>query len=561
MQAAEVAIRTLTDGGVTYFAGMVGSTNTPLVAAVGRTPGARYIPVRHEQVAASIVDATARLTRRPGCILLHSGSGTLAASLGIAAAARESTPMIVLTGTQERQAALRGYSQTTDVLTPLQALTKWQYRVERPADVSEIMRRALIEATTGRPGVVQIDLPIDISNADCDAPPRNTTVYEAPLFRARPLAADIARTAELLQDAKRPVLVVGGGAVYSGVGDGLRRLAERLGAPIVNSATCRGVVSEDHPLSLGPSGMVGRPPSGRAIADADLVITIGSRLSDIQTGRGAFLPAGAPIVQVNIDPTELGRLFSVALGIAADARAFVDDLNAALDSGAASVPADRATWTAGLRRDVDTWRERLLAGARRNGKVQPEEVVHGLIQALPDDAVLSYGAGDHTFYGTTVPARAEQKHLVSSAFGTMGSGLAYAIGAKLACPDRPSVALLGDGELMIQLGDLETLVREKLPVVVVVLNNFRLGSQWLRMAGAGDPKAVEHGNPSFARLGELFGCDSHCVDKPGQFLEAFRRGLASGRPTLIEVLTDPDTHPPVASSGSSHEWGYLKQSS
>jgi thiamine pyrophosphate-dependent acetolactate synthase large subunit-like protein len=257
MKAAEVAIQTLTDGGVRYFAGMVGSTNTALVAAVGRTPGARYIPVRHEQVAASIVDATARLTRRPGCILLHSGSGTLAASLGIAAASRESTPMIVLTGTQERQATLRGYAQTMDVLTPLQALTKWQYRVERPADVSEIMRRALIETTTGRPGVVQIDLPIDISNANCDAPPRNTTVYEAPLFRARPLAADIARAAELLKGAKRPVLVVGGGAVYSGIGISRSSIkgADNL---VMGEASCSSVTTSRKNCRRGLA--FGKPP-------------------------------------------------------------------------------------------------------------------------------------------------------------------------------------------------------------------------------------------------------------------------------------------------------------
>jgi thiamine pyrophosphate-dependent acetolactate synthase large subunit-like protein len=323
-------------------------------------------------------------------------------------------------------------------------------------------------------------------------------------------------------------------------------LAERLSAPIVNSATSRGIVSEDHPLALGPSGIVGDPACGDALRTADLLLAIGSRLSDIQTARGTLLPAGVPIVQVNVDPSEIGRIHPVALGIAADARAFLDDLNAYLDEAPLAVPDERRQWASALRHGVDAWSAAWLAAAPDNGKLQPQEIVRALTDVLPDDAVLSYGAGDHTFYGTTVPARGRQRHLVSSALGTMGSGLALALGAKLVHPERASVACLGDGELLLHLGDLETMVREELPLVVIVFDNFRLGSQRRRLAARGYAAAGDVRNPDFARLAELFGCDGYRVDQPGQIRAVLEQALASGRPTLIDALVDPETAPPGA---------------
>src|SRR5437763_1877144 len=303
MEACEATVRVLVEGGVRYFAGMAGSTVSPFIAAAARAPGARYVPVRHEHVAASLLDATARLTGRPGCVLVHSAAGTLAASLGGAAA-------------------------------------------------------------VGR-----------------------------------------------LRAARRATIVVGGGAAYSGAGGELQRLAERLCAPIVNSATTRGIVSEDHPLSLGPSGIVGDPASGDAIRTADLLLAIGSRLSDIQTARGALLPAAVPVIQVNLDPSEIGRVYPVTLGIAADARTFLEDLIRRLDEGELDVPAERREWARGLRRGADDWYAAWLAQAPDNGRLQAQEVVRSLAELLPDEAVLSYGAGDHTFYGTTVPAHGRQRHV------------------------------------------------------------------------------------------------------------------------------------------------------
>ncbi|MBI3966606.1 MAG: thiamine pyrophosphate-binding protein, partial [Chloroflexi bacterium] len=355
---------------------------------------------------------------------------------------------------------------------------------------------------------------------------------------------EIARAAALLGRAERPVILAGGGAAYSGAGAELRRLAERLSAPVVVEVTSRGVVPEDHPLVLGPAGIVGYPPAGAALRSADLLLAIGTRISDLPTARGTLLPENLAIVHVNLDPREIGRLHPAALGVVADARAFVAALNAHLDGVGLTVPSQRTAWAAELKRNAGTWREDWLASAPDNGRVQPHEIVRTLLDALPPDAFIAHGAGDHQFYGQMVPVRQLHGHLLSGTLGAMGEGVAYALGAKLVHSDRPVVACVGDGDLMLQLGDLETMVRERLAVTVVVFNNFRLGSQRPRMEAYGRVAGVDHGNPDFAKLAELFGCDGYRVDRPGQLRAVFERAIASDRPVLIDVIVDPDAQPP-----------------
>ena len=409
------------------------------------------------------------------------------------------------------------------------------------------IRRALAEATGGRPGVVHLDLPYDVSNAPLDAPRPDGQRYSVPLYRPAPTADDLARTVELLRGARRPLLVVGGGAVWSGAGAAVQALAERLGAPLVLSPTSRGLVAEDHPLCLGPSGIVGYPPASRALREADLLLGIGSRFSDLQTGRWTLIEAGVPIVQADLDPSEVGRHYPVAVGAACDARLFAEGLVAAIEGANLSADAERGEWTRSLRATVDDYRRTCLAEPTGDGEqVRPQEVVRTLVETLPRDAIVTMGAGDHGFWAALLPVYEPQAHLLSAGLGAMGCGLPLALGAKLARPERPVVAIVGDGDLMLQLQDLETMVREALPIVIVVFNNFQLGSQRPRMAATGVLTGVEHGNPDFAQLAQLFGAAGWRVDHPGAFGAALREALAADRPALIDVLLDPTLGAPRA---------------
>ena len=183
-----------------------------------------------------------------------------------------------------------------------------------------------------------------------------------------------------------------------------------------------------------------------------------------------------------------------------------------------------------------------------NGKVQPQEVVQSMM-TLPPETIFTHGAGDHGFYGYMVPVATPGAHLVSTRLGTMGSTLGLALGAKLARPEQTVVGCVGDGDFMLQIGDLETMARENLGVVMVVFNNFRLGSQRKRVEAYGTVMGVDHGNPDFARLAELFGCRGYRVDQPGSFDETFREALTTGAPCVIDVIMDPDARPPRIAAG------------
>ncbi|NKB58850.1 MAG: hypothetical protein GKS00_21170 [Alphaproteobacteria bacterium] len=545
MKVYEAVLDQLIGSGVKHFAGMVGSTNAPYAGSLASRNNARYIGVRHEQVAAAMMDATARLSGRPGCVMVHGASGLLAASLGIASSALDSTPMIVLSATQEKQAMENGWWQTTGVLGPLSDIAKWQTRVERPDQAVVAVRRALRESVSGRPGVAQIDLPIDVSTETLDPEETlpDTVPHAAPLLRSWPDPGAVATCVDLIHGAKQPVLLVGGGASYSGAGNALITLAERLHMPVVNTPTSRSAVPETHALVLGPSGIVGYEPIGHAIQEADLVLAIGSRLSDLQTSRGELLPAGAPIVQVDIDAAVVGRDHTPALGIVADARAFTEALNTALDKEDLSVPDARKQWVDSLTQRIDEWRGAWIDATPDNGLVQPQEMVSAL-WGLPPDTIYTHGAGDHGFYGFMVPVANPGAHLMSTRLGAMGCALGSALGAKLERPDQPVIACVGDGDLMLQLGDLETMVREHLAIVVVVFNNFRLGSQRKRVEAYGPVIGVDHGNPDFAKLAELFGCKGYRVDQPGQFEAALREAVATGEPCIIDAIIDPEARPP-----------------
>jgi len=544
MKVYEAVLDQLLGAGVTNFAGMVGSTSAPYASSLASRNEARYIAIRHEQVGASILDATARLSGRPGCLMVHGGSGLLAASLGIAAAALDATPMVVLSATQERRAMENGWWQTLDVLKPVADFVKFQTRVERPDQAIAAVRDALRESVSGKPGVAQIDIPIDVSVeelGDVKIPP--PLAVSAPLHRPSPDPAAVTEAVALIRKAARPVLLVGGGIVYSGAGAALLALAERLHAPVVNTPTSRGAMPESHPLVLGSSGIIGYEPIGDAIREADLVLAVGSRLSDLQLSRGELLRPDVPIIQAEIDAVTIGREYTPAVAVVSDAKAFAEAMNAALDGQALEIPEARREWTAALDARYAAWRADWIASEPDNGQMQPQEVVAELC-AQPLDTIFTHGAGDHGFYGFMAPVDPPGAHLQSARLGAMGCALGLAIGAKWERPDQPVICCVGDGDLMLQLGDLETLSRERLPVVLVVFNNFRLGSQRKRVEAYGPVMGVDHGNPDFAKLAELFECRGFRVDKPGQFAGALREALASGQPSIIDVIVDPEARPP-----------------
>jgi acetolactate synthase-1/2/3 large subunit len=545
MKVYEKILEQLIESVVVLYAGIVGSTSAPYVSSLAGRKNARYVAVRHEQVAAAIVDAAARLTGRPGCVMTHGASGALAASLGVAAAAADSIPMLFLSTTQQRIAMERGYWQALSVLSPMAGFVKWQTRIERPDRALEAVRQALIECVSGKPGVSQIDIPIDVSVAEYDGGHFGSVNCQTPTHRPCASQNDIARTIEMLKVCKRPVILLGGGVAVSGAGEQILRLARRLQAPIVNSPTSRGQVAEDDEICFGASGILGYEPIGDLIKESDLILALGSRLSDLQLARTDLIPVGAPIVQVNIDPVAIGRFHHVELGVLADVRQFAQQLNAALDlSPLPEADQARRDWIAAKAKRIKEWKKQWLASAPKNGYLQPQQIVEAMAEVVPRDAIHCHGAGNHGYYGYMLPVDPPGAHLVSARLGAMGCALGYGIGAKLVRPDQTVIVCIGDGDLMLQIGDLETLAREKLKVVVLVFNNFRLGSQYERVRSYGLVHGVDHSNPDFAKLADLFGCTGIRVESVERLGPALREALACDGPVIVDMIIDPESQAP-----------------
>jgi acetolactate synthase-1/2/3 large subunit len=541
----ESVVNYLDSANVRLFAGMVGSTSAPYVVEIAARKNMRYVPVRHEQVAAAMMDAVTRLDHRPGCLLTHGASGALAASTGIASAALDSVPMLVLSATQERRAMEKGWWQTSDVLQPMSSFVKWQTRVERPDRAVAAVRHALRAAVSGRPGVCQVDIPIDVSTADYDGPDFSKHEADIAVHRVLPDPELVGRVVQILNGANRVCLLVGGGATYANASIVLERLADILHAPVVNTPTSRGVIGEHHRLAFGPSGILGYEPANDVLQEADVLLAIGSRLSDLQTARGTLVSEHARIIQADIAPESLAQEGPVEVELVADALSFGEALLAHLAPCSAERSSLREKWVDSLRKRQKKWLDNWLSSETSvNGKIAPVEVVSDLMRLLPEDAILTHGPGDHGFYGYAVPVSGRGAHLVSSRLGVMGCALGYAMGARLVRPDQTIVACVGDGELMHQIGDLETMAREHLPAIVVVFNNFRLGSQRKRLELYGKPFGVEHGNPDFAKLAELHGIRGYRIDQPGSFSKAFADAMASGSAAVLDVIVNPESRPP-----------------
>src|SRR5262245_3147492 len=330
---AHQVIDGLARAGLTHVFGVVGTTTLPFLDALHDREDVRYVSVRHEQVGASAADGYARLTRRPGVVLVQGGSGVTNLLLSVCIAWKDRVPMLVLSGLQPQAKLGRDSWQEIDAVPIFQSVTKWAYRVTRPDEVPWALRRALIAATAGRPGPVLLEIPRDVSTQPAVGEVERgagagpvTTPWSRP--SAEP--ADVKAIAEAMSRAARPLLLLGGGVLWSGAVAAARALVGATGWPVVATDTSRGIVPEDHPACLGFPGRMGDKSADAALRDADCVLAIGARFTDVTTSDWTLPPAGATVFQVNVDPAALGRERPVALGVEADAARFLDALTAAL---------------------------------------------------------------------------------------------------------------------------------------------------------------------------------------------------------------------------------------
>jgi thiamine pyrophosphate-dependent acetolactate synthase large subunit-like protein len=515
--------RALAAHGVEVVWGIPGTHNLELYAGLADA-GIRHLSPRHEQGAAFAADGYSRVTGRVGVCVTTSGPGVLNAATGLAQAYSDSVPvLLVAAGMPLRHPGLGNgeLHEAKNLTGALEDLVAYAHRVTSVAEIPLAVAQAFARMTSGRPRPVVIEVPLDLlaEEADVDvaaaAPP-------PPEVAPNPGALDAA--AALLADAQRPAILAGGGA--AGAADELRRIAERLGAPVVCSINGKGTLPEDHPLSVGAGYAVGAVRE--LVDDADVVLVIGSELAPSDLWWGP-LELAAKAVRVDVDPVQAVTNAAPAVSVVADARLALTGLLERLGDRAADAPdahARGAHWREAFRdqasADAARWSwllEALAAALGRDGVV------------VADNAMVAYfGALE------MLPAYRPRSFLFPTGFGTLGYAVPAAFGAKVGRPDARVLALSGDGGLMFTVAELAAAAQARVALPIVVVDNRGYGEIRREMTERGDePLGVDFDSPDFAALGRALGCHGVRADSRDTLDEALGRAFAAERPTVIHV--------------------------
>jgi acetolactate synthase-1/2/3 large subunit len=487
--------------------------------------------------------AYARLTGKPGVCYGSSGPGVANLVPGIMEAQSACVPVIAIGSASNLGNAGMGAFQEVDQISIMKPLTKWCERITLPERAPWVMRRAFSLAANGKPGPVFIEIPKDIGLAEASIPEYIPSRYP---HRSSGDPQDMEEAAVLLMKAERPVMVVGGGAVSSRAFEEVRQLAELLGIPVMTTPSGRGIIPEDHPLALGLVGLYFTEVGEKAYADADLLITVGSRNEDFQSGQQQFFPKGAKYIQIDIDPHEIGRNWIPDAAVAGDAKLVLRDLTRLLRHRVKGKGLGNSRIGA-LLQAKEEYEERVKAECLTDSvPIKTKRVIRELNEVFGRDTILVNENGSQDLWSYYFPYYKVLDVNACVAPGEqtcMGGGIAAAIGAKLAMPERKVVCTTGDGAFQMFMKELPTAVQHGAPVTYVVLNNFSLG--WVKFSQkrrrdrsiATDFEV----QPNFVQVAEACECHGQRVERPGdirQALERASRANREGKPAVVEFIVD-----------------------
>jgi acetolactate synthase-1/2/3 large subunit len=550
LTGGQLVVETLRALGVGTVFGVPGGQTLAITDAILDAPDMRFVTARHEGAAACMADAVGRMTGRPGVCLATTGPGATNLLTGIGGAFRDSSPVIAITCNNRLADLDRDDAQAADHVAIFRPLVKWAKLVSHPATIVQVLQEAYLRATTGCPGPVLVDFARDaleatLDGALIDAVAATETVASAGRERSAGDPERVAVAAGLLADASAPVLWLGNGAKLSGAGEAALGLAERLSMPVITTFNGIGVVATTHPLVYGPLSRMGTELSTRVLADADVLLAVGNSLNAISTSRWSMeLPD--TIVQVDVDASTVGRYYAGrTLGVAGDARAVLDGLAAALRPGSTERAERRRLRLQELSRARTEWWARAATDVEsRSGTVSPATVVRATRDAVPDDTIAVFDAGNPGVWSYVWEIRRANTYLKPVGFGNMGFGLPAAIAASLVAPDTPVVAFIGDGSLGMSLGELETLARDGRSVCAVVMNDSGYGNirQEQLVHFGGRTIGVDFGEVNYADVARACGVDAVRVTDERSLVEAVSAAVASRRPFVVEVVIDPDVN-------------------
>jgi len=542
--AAQAIVDCLRREGIDHVFGIPGTMNLPILDVLRATPEIRFILTRHEQGAAFMAYGFARAVNRPTVVTATEGPGVTNLATGIGAAYKGYVPIISISGAQELWVREKDASQDIDQVTMHRSITKWAYSIPSATKAQEAVRRAFRVALAEPLGPVHLDISKDILLEKTEAEPIAPQAYR-PSSLPSCSSAELDRAAGLIEQAKKPVLLAGGGVLREDALAALQRLAESSGIPVATLQYHPDAFPTSHRLALGPLGRNGWSSANKAMPQADVVIAVGAHIDLFSTTfKYGIISREAKLIHHSPVATDIGVVFPVAQAVVGSTLSFIEGLSERLDK--------KWNWidVASARKDWDAERSRLLDHKAK--PILPPVVAHAMRQALPADGVMVLDAGNagkhmRLFMDTHQP----NTFMYISDWGSVGAGLPMAMGVKLARPSQPVMATVGDMGMMCNIGELETAVRERIPVVCVVFNDRGLGNEraFQKELYGGRIFGVDYGDVDFAALARVFGAYGERVEEPSGVLPAIKRALDSGLPAVVDVVIDQNALAAVVYKG------------
>jgi acetolactate synthase I/II/III large subunit len=561
---ANLLVKDLEARGVQHIFGLCGHTNIAVLAALEKS-SIRFVNTRHEQIAAHAADGYARAKRTTGVVLSHLGPGLTNAATGVANAALDSVPMVVIAGDvpshyfgkhPHQEVNLHADAAQYEIYRPF---VKRAWRADRPDLLPEIVDKAFHLAASGRPGPVLISVPMDVFSAQIDSHRFERRSGNATTYRKPSIDDETARhIVRLLLAAKKPVLYVGGGILLANAAQELHAFVDHLGIPVAHSLMGKGALPDDHPLTLGMTGFWGTQYINDTCRTADYILALGTRFceADCSSWEGAYTFNMPPtkLIHIDIDPAEIGRNYPVDVGVIADLKQALAVLNRVARE---LVPQPRANEP--LRKEIAEYRRTFKASntaAEQSNQfpMRPERILADVRAVLPRNAFITTDVGwNKNGVGQQFPIFEPGSILTPGGFATMGFGAPAALGAKIACPDRTVVSLVGDGGFGQNPSVLATAVEQDVGVVWVVMNNLAYGTiAGLEKAHYGTTfgtvfsKSGAPYSPNFAAIAQAYGVEGVRIESASQFKPALERAVKSGKPHVLDVSME---NAPVPTTG------------
>ena len=530
---SEILIDALVEQGVDTIFGYPGGAVLNIYDALYKNSDRiHHILTAHEQGAAHAADGYARSTGRVGVCLATSGPGATNLVTGIATAYMDSIPMVAITGNVGTSLIGRDSFQEVYIAGITMPITKHNFVVRHVEELADTVREAFRIAQSGRPGPVLIDIPKDVTGAECEFLPKGKVeVHETYDISEEQLKT----VAEMLDKAERPFIYYGGGVELSDAGEALLALMRKAEVPSAHTMMAIGCVPDDDPLSLGMIGMHGTVSADWAVERSDLLLCIGARFSDrVATNTGHFAP-GARIIHVDIDAAEINKNIDTTCSVVSDAKTFLEKV----------LPYVKENKHTAWLTQIAEWRQKLDYRAKDDESViHPHQLLRTVAEETPEDTIIATDVGQHQLWSAQYNGRRHPRQfLTSGGLGTMGFGYGAAVGAQIAFPGRTVVHITGDGSFHMNLNEICTAVSYKLPIITIIMNNRVLGNvrQWQTMFyGSRYSQTDPHRKTDYIKLADAFGAVGYRATNIAELREALRKAQRSDGPVLIDCQIDKD---------------------